>query len=541
VTVNSGGTLAGHGAVVGAVTNQGGTVMPGGSVGTLSVGGNYVQGASGTLIAQLSPAAASVLAVGGTATLSGTLVVAPVAGAYIPKTLYPILTAGGGVSGTFATFVNESPALNLTVNYLPNAVDLAVTGSNFIGQTRNENAVAGAINQAFMNATGDFATTLVAAASVPQSQIPQTLSALGGQIYGNLAEVSLQDRGQFLGAMDERMRLLDAAPGAATLGGLVPGWGVGANATQMAALGNAISDPQTAQMGGAATGTAQVLPANVWARGFGQFGNIANNGGALGVDYSTGGGAIGAELIHSPGSLLGVAASGGQSSVSLNANSETGTISFVQVGAYGAQALGYGVALDGAAIYSHDFYDVSRGIVLPGLSRTATSSYGGDDAVVDLGLSRPIAYNSWQITPRVGFTYFHIGQSDFSENGANSLDLTVNPNSLDALRSKVGVSIAEPMMLGTTQVLPELRVAWTHDFIDQNGAFAAAFAGAPTAGFSEIGAPVGRDAADVGAGLSFAISQAALPGQLTGFVQYDGTFSAHQTNNAVAAGLKLNW
>ena len=76
----------------------------------------------------------------------------------------------------------------------------------------------------------------------------------------------------------------------------------------------------------------------------------------------------------------------------------------MQLGAYGVQALSYGVALDGAAIYAHDFYDVSRGIAFPGLSRTATSSYGGDDAVVDLGLSRPWSYNSWQIRYRAAIT-----------------------------------------------------------------------------------------------------------------------------------------
>ncbi len=543
VTVQGGGTLSGHGTVAGNVNNASGAVLPGGSIGTLSVGGNYVQSANAALITQLTPAAASVLAVSGTATLGGTLEVVPTTGFYLARTQYPVLTAGGGVTGTFSALVNQLPTLNLTVDYLPNAVDVVVTGSNFIGQTRNEDAVAAAINQVFMSSTGDLGTALSLAASVPQAQIPQVLSSFGGQIYGNLPEVSLQNRALFLGAMDERMRLLDQAPGAATLGGLVPGWGAGANASQVAALGNAISsDTQTAQIAGPAAGAAAGLPANVWARGFGQFGNISDNSGALGVDYSTGGGAIGAELVRTPATLLGVAASGGQSSVSLNANAETGTISFVQLGAYGAQALGYGVALDGAAIYAHDFYDVSRGIVVPGLlSRSASSSYGGDDAVVDLGLSKPLFYNAWLITPRVGFTYFHIGQSDFSESGANSLDLAVNPNALDALRSKIGVSISEPMMLGATEVVPELRAAWTHDFLDENGAFAAAFTGAPTASFNEIGSPVGRNAADIGAGLSFAISQTAFPGQLTGFVQYDGAFSSHQTNNAVAADLKFDW
>jgi hypothetical protein len=49
------------------------------------------------------------------------------------------------------------------------------------------------------------------------------------------------------------------------------------------------------------------------------------------------------------------------------------------------------------------------------------------------------------------------------------------------------------------------------------------------------------DAADLGASVSFAIAQSAIPGQLSVFVQYDATIAAHQTNNAVVAGLKLIW
>jgi outer membrane autotransporter protein len=97
------------------------------------------------------------------------------------------------------------------------------------------------------------------------------------------------------------------------------------------------------------------------------------------------------------------------------------------------------------------------------------------------------------------------------------------------------------MMLGATQILPELRAAWTHDFLDDRGAFAAAFSGAPTIGFNEVGATTGRDAAELGAGFSFAIAQTSIPGRLSAFVQYDATIAAHQTNNAVAAGLKLTW
>ena len=91
-------------------------------------------------------------------------------------------------------------------------------------------------------------------------------------------------------------------------------------------------------------------------------------------------------------------------------------------------------------------------------------------------------------------------------------------------------------------MLPELRATWLHNFLDDNSKFAASFAGGGAATtFSQLGVPVGRDAVDVGAGLSFAIAQTTFPAQISGFVQYDATLGSHQTANAFAGGIKVRW
>ena len=287
--------------------------------------------------------------------------------------------------------------------------------------------------------------------------------------------------------------------------------------------------------------TAPSNSGSLWARGFGQFGNIDTSDGSLGSNYSTGGGAIGADLVVTPQSLFGIAASGGQSSISLNSNPESGTVSFYQFGAYGVQALSGGVALDGAAIYSHDNYDVSRGIVLPGANRVATSSHSGNDEVVDIGISRPTLLGGWQVTPRFGMSYFHIDQSAFSESGAGSLDLAVNPHALDALFSRVGISIAQPFRIGDITLVPELRAAWLHNFLDNQAQFTAAFSGTSAASFGETGPSIGSDGADLGVGVSMAIAQSVVPGQMSGFIHYDATLASREMVNSVAGGLRYKW
>lgn len=112
ITVNqSGGTLGslkGYGTIYGSVINNS-LVAPGGTngtPGTLTIRGNYTQTNStsspGELLIDVSPTGASKLAVTGTATLAGTMVVKVEDGTYTAPALYDVLTAGS-VSGSFST------------------------------------------------------------------------------------------------------------------------------------------------------------------------------------------------------------------------------------------------------------------------------------------------------------------------------------------------------------------------------------------------------------------------------------------------------
>jgi autotransporter-associated beta strand protein/T5SS/PEP-CTERM-associated repeat protein len=76
VLVTSGGTLEGTGNIIGNLVNDGGTVKPGHSPGTLNIQGNYTQGSTGTLRMELegvNPGQFDVLNVSGKVTLAGYL------------------------------------------------------------------------------------------------------------------------------------------------------------------------------------------------------------------------------------------------------------------------------------------------------------------------------------------------------------------------------------------------------------------------------------------------------------------------------------
>ncbi len=129
VTVSSGATLAGHGGIVGSVTNNG-TVAPGGSIGTLTLSGNYVQNSGANLTTSITPAANSILAVTGTASLAGSFTIDASSGIYTKKT-YTLLTSSG-LSGSFSSAsgnLSTFSALDYYLSYDANNAYLTLRAS----------------------------------------------------------------------------------------------------------------------------------------------------------------------------------------------------------------------------------------------------------------------------------------------------------------------------------------------------------------------------------------------------------------------------
>src|SRR5208337_4601605 len=92
--------------------NSGGSfTMTGGTLTATTFNGNYTQTSSGTLVEQIASAInySKLVVTGGSASLNGALDI-ELLGGYIPsygQKFTGILTATGGVSGTFKTIINQ--------------------------------------------------------------------------------------------------------------------------------------------------------------------------------------------------------------------------------------------------------------------------------------------------------------------------------------------------------------------------------------------------------------------------------------------------
>lgn len=192
-TVQSGATLDIASGVNGSLANAG-TVMMRGAAGSRTINGNFSQTSS----ARLGFLVGAPLAVTGTATLAGDLHVVGLASGYTWKARENVVSAAGGLSGTFAT-LSQAPGvfldgalaydaynawLNITrLNVTAAATAMGITGMSLSSAERIE-AAFGAIDtgaatpgDGFLQGAGAIQRSATAAAA------EHTLSSLSGELH----------------------------------------------------------------------------------------------------------------------------------------------------------------------------------------------------------------------------------------------------------------------------------------------------------------------------------------------------------------------
>ena len=187
VVLGQGGVLGGSGSVAG-VSSTGGIIAPGNSIGQLSVAGNLTLSAADIYQVEVNASGASdLLAVGGQAVLNdaGVQVLAE-NGRYRGRTSYNILTANGGVSGTFGEVTSNFAFLDPSLEYDADGVTLVLTRNNvdFAGAatTGNERAVAVAVQ-----ALGAGNDLFEEALFLSDTAAPVVFGGLSGEIYAGVA------------------------------------------------------------------------------------------------------------------------------------------------------------------------------------------------------------------------------------------------------------------------------------------------------------------------------------------------------------------
>ncbi len=533
VTVQSGAVLGGQG-TIGALTAQSGATVAPGLVTPftqLNVAGNATFAAGSTFLVNVNGAGHNDrLAVGGSATLSGGTVDVLASGAgFTPSTRFTLLSATGGVSGTFAQLVTSSNLAQAFAFLMPS---LSYDANDVIlgfAQTTNFASVALTPNQistaAAIQALGLGNPIYNAVVGQSFAGARQAFDALSGEVHASAVTTAFEDSRLPREAILDRLSQPFYGPAAGT----------------MAAYAADLPGKAPAAM---LDYQPQIV--NFWAQGFGDFGRSGSDGNAASLSRSTDGFVIGGDA-----SMLGVAsgdwrfgAAGGYTFDSFNVDQRLSSGSFQSVfaGIYGGASFG-AVQLRSGAIYGINTTATSRQIIFPGFAESAISNYGGStaqafgEAGYRFAMSgfnlAGLSFSRAMLEPFLGAAAIHIRQEGFNETGGVAA-LSGFGQGYDLATTTLGLR-GETTLAGPIPFTARALIGWRHAYGDVVPTALMAFQGG-TQAFGIAGVPIDRDALLTEIGLDYAATSAMTLG-----IAYSGQYGGRATDNAIKGQLEFRF
>jgi fibronectin-binding autotransporter adhesin len=507
LTIN-GGTLSGTGTINAPVVNSG-TLLPGntGLPGTLTINGSLTQNPGATFVVNVNPFSTSRVTVNGTATIAGTVHVSGVGVAGTPAT---IVSATGGVTGTFSGVTSTSAFLAGALSYDPNTVFLTLTQVatfDSVAMTPNQTAVSTLLGAVRTGGDANLQAALNAILTMPADQARAA--------YDNLAGAS-----QPAAAFNAQFGMVDGFVHALTgrLGGAGSGNVTGALPVQLASAGATLPSLPSQSRDG------------VWALAYGNDGKTSGDGNAAGYRQDGAGIAFGADTDLDRNWRIGGAINLGTQRAKLDEGAGSFKTDGVSVAAYARCTSGV-LTVDGIAGFGRNGNDSTRAVNVGGMGGTASADYDSDQRFAHLEFS----IKRYRIEPIAALSYVRVESPSYTESGAGGLSLTVDAAARESIKSYLGArSVHE---LGASLKLTA-RALWTHEFGDADDSISTArFTGAPAAGaFQTTGPDLKRDGVLLGLGLAGDWKRnLALFGDLAVEAR-DG-----QWNAAVFAGGRYTW
>jgi outer membrane autotransporter protein len=513
VTVSGGGILGGIGTVGAIAANAGGIVAPGNSIGTLNVAGNVVFGSGSIYQVEVNAAGqGDKLLAGGTATINGaTVQVLGAAGNYSSSTSYTILSATGGVTGTFAGVTSNLAFLNPSLTYDANNVNLLLarnsTSFSSVGITPNQIAAGGGVESL---GAGNAVKNAVLNLSAPQARY--AFDQLSGEVHASVKTALIEDS-RF--PRDAGINRLRSAFG-----------GVGASSGPLAAY--------------AADGTPVAVAATTdglafWGQAFGSFGSTDGDGNAARLSRSTGGFLTGGDAVAFDGVRIGALGGYSRTSFDVKDRASSGSSDNYHVGLYAGSQWGALGLRTGAAYTWHEIA-TSRSVAFAGFSAPESSRYHAGTAQVfgDLGYridAGHTAVGALAFEPFANLAYVNLSTGGFSETGAAAL--TGRSDSTGDTFSTLGLRASTDFRLNGMAATARGSLGWRHAYGDVTPTALLAFAGGGSS-FSIQGVAIAKDSAVVDAGFDVVVARNVSVG-----FAYVGQAASHAQDHDFKAN--LNW
>ncbi|GAA5126434.1 hypothetical protein GCM10023212_29860 [Luteolibacter yonseiensis] len=519
VSIDHGGTFGGYGKINGDLANNG-TIsagFPAGSIGRMSIGGDYVQGVNGTLVVDVNQTTLETdrLVVGGTATLAGAIHVNAVDNSAW-RTSHVIVDAAGGVTGTFSTITDNYANIDVVATYNSNTavIDLIRNDIKFgviSGRTHNQHSTAVALDG--LPRDGAIYRNIILAG---EANIGDSLDQLSGEIHADVGSVFLASERVTRGILADNIRdtVRDSRES-------------GVRKSYVADYGDSKSSA-----GGSASSFRQTQ-FDFWAEAVGDELSLKSDGNAAATDQNLAGIFVGGNAMLGGGWEAGGAYGYSGADISVNGRNSSADVTNNTLGLTLGKS--WEVAEDVVSFfiggaYTRSGVDSERHVSVGNLNETLTADYDVDTAQIfaEVAYQMTLARRS-SIEPFLGLGYTSVDGDDYRESGGVTA-LSGGGMGGDQINTTLGLRFRQDFELRTLPAWFHASAGWLHNFGDEGGAVSNSFIGGTP--FNIRGASIDRDMGTIDAGVGVKLNDSMTVG-----TSYLGSFSESFQENTYRVGL----
>jgi len=189
--------------------------------------------------------------------------------------------------------------------------------------------------------------------------------------------------------------------------------------------------------------------------------------------------------------------------------------------------------IEAGANYGNSQTDAKRHIQFGDIYRVASSGFDGHPYAAFVDGSYEWLGEPWRFAPMISLSYVGIQEDGYTENGAGSLDLTVDDRRSDSIQAGGGVRMSRTIETRFVRLVPSLKAQWGRELKTSGRDTGARFADVSESTFTMNGPESPADNSELGACLS------AYFFGFTAYVRYDHMFGDWDSNGyAVSAGAR---
>jgi outer membrane autotransporter protein len=275
---------------------------------------------------------------------------------------------------------------------------------------------------------------------------------------------------------------------------------------------------------------------NTWALGNGEFSRTTDLSSVQNYNTDAGGFLVGADYRWNENVVTGLYAGyeytygkySGGSTLQGNGVNFGGYASYAKKGFYADAVVGGG----------YTGFQTKRTINFSTIDRTASADANSPQFSAALNLGKDFEVGQFTLGPVGGVQYTYAGVAGFTETGADSLNLALGQQNANSLRTTLGGRVAYTWNLNKRiTLIPEVRMSWQHEFLNNGQNVSASLDGGKGASFNYETTAAYRNSAFAGVGVTAQFSK-----NVGASVFYNVNFgSQNYQSNMVSVGLNFGF